>query len=67
MERGVEVNDVPTAVLDDEEAVQQSKRRGVGTVNQSIAAISPLWFRKSAPIALVGRAPLGAAANTETQ
>ena len=28
MERGVEVNDVPTAVLDDEEAVQQSKRRG---------------------------------------
>ncbi len=48
MERGVAVNDVPTAVLDDEEAVQQSKRRGVGTVNQSIAAISPLWFRKSA-------------------
>ena len=28
MERGVEVNNVPTAVLDDEEAVQQPKRRG---------------------------------------
>jgi len=28
MKRGVEANDVPTAVLDDEEAVQQSKRRG---------------------------------------
>ena len=28
MERGVEVNDVPTAVLDDEEAVQQPERRG---------------------------------------
>ena len=28
MERGVEVNDVPTTVLDDEEAVQQPERRG---------------------------------------
>ena len=28
VERGVEVNDVPTTVLDDEEAVQQPERRG---------------------------------------
>ena len=52
MERGVEVNDVPTAMLDDEEAVQQSKAIGNDRANSTRRprSRSHQLRRRSAPV-----------------
>ena len=66
MERGVEVNDVPATVLDDEESVQQPERRGGHGEQIHGGDIRLYGCARKPSIASAGRAPRDAAAGIAT-